>query len=89
MAIEDQIFLRIAIEFGENSHHPRFKVGAVIVQGSSVIARGFNRLNWQADHSSANVDQLPTIHAEMAAVLNAAREDLVGATLYVSRPPCA
>ncbi len=59
-------------------------IGAVIVYGGEVIARGQNRV-------LRNVD--PTAHAEVVAMREAARAlgnyRLTGCTLYVTLEPCA
>ena len=59
-------------------------IGAVVVYGGEVIARGQNRV-------LRNVD--PTAHAEMVALREAAKVmgnyRLAGCTLYVTLEPCA
>jgi tRNA(adenine34) deaminase len=59
-------------------------VGAVVVVGGEVIARGHNR---------SETDNDPSAHAEIVALRQAARETgnyrLTGATLYVTLEPCA
>lgn len=59
-------------------------VGAVLVIGGRVVARGHNRI--VTDHD-------PTAHAEMLVLRQAARkignERLIGATLVVTLEPCA
>lgn len=58
-------------------------VGAVIVHGPEVIARGYNR---------KETGRNPTLHAEMVAIERAAKKlgswRLEGATLYVTLEPC-
>ena len=58
-------------------------VGAVIVRGGEVIARGYNR---------RETDRDPTAHAEMLALREAAREigdwRLTDCVLYVTLEPC-
>ncbi len=58
-------------------------VGAVIVHGGEVIARGHNTKESRAD---------PTAHAEMSAIRRAAKRlnswRLGGTTLYVTLEPC-
>ena len=58
-------------------------VGAVIVHGPEVIARGYNR---------KETAQNPTLHAEMAAIERAAKKlgswRLEVTTLYVTLEPC-
>jgi tRNA(adenine34) deaminase len=59
-------------------------VGAVIVAGGEVIARGHNR---------SETDNDPSAHAEIVALREAARRSgnyrLTDATLYVTLEPCA
>jgi tRNA(adenine34) deaminase len=59
-------------------------VGAVVVAGGEVIARGHNR---------TETDNDPSAHAEIVALREAARKTrnyrLTGATLYVTLEPCA
>jgi tRNA(adenine34) deaminase len=58
-------------------------VGAVIVMGGKVIARGRNRIRERVD---------PTAHAEILAIRKAAhrlkQERLIDATLYTTMEPC-
>ena len=64
--------------------HGDVPVGAVLVHGGEVVARGHNR---------REVDRDPTAHAEMVVVRDAARildaSHLDGTTLYVTLEPCA
>lgn len=59
-------------------------VGAVVVAGGEIIARGHNR---------SETDNDPSAHAEIVALRAAARTEgnyrLNGATLYVTLEPCA
>lgn len=59
-------------------------VGAVVVKGGRIIARGFNRPIARHD---------PTAHAEIAALRSAARKltnyRLTGCDIYVTIEPCA
>jgi tRNA(adenine34) deaminase len=59
-------------------------VGAVVVAGGDIVARGHNRS--EADHD-------PSAHAEIVALREAARKAgnhrLTDATLYVTLEPCA
>ena len=69
---------KIAAEEGE------VPVGAVVVAGGGIIARGHNR---------SETDNDPSAHAEIVALRNAARKAgnyrLTEATLYVTLEPCA
>ncbi len=59
-------------------------VGAVIVRGGEIIARGYNRTETEKD---------PTVHAEMIAIREAAKAlggwRLPGCTMYVTLEPCS
>ena len=69
---------RIAAEEGE------VPVGAVVVAGGKIIARGHNR---------SETDNDPSAHAEIVVLREAARKSgnyrLTDATLYVTLEPCA
>jgi diaminohydroxyphosphoribosylaminopyrimidine deaminase/5-amino-6-(5-phosphoribosylamino)uracil reductase len=75
----DEAFMSEAIreaEKGVGRTHPNPAVGALIVAGRRVVARGWHK---GAGH----------LHAEIEAVRNAKREALRGATLYVTLEPCS
>jgi tRNA(adenine34) deaminase len=81
----DESFMRRALELAREAEAAgEVPVGAVIVQGSAIIAEGCNRPITTRD---------PTAHAEMIALrAAAARLDnyrLAGTTLYVTLEPCA
>lgn len=67
-----------------SSESDEVPVGAVIVLGGKVIARGRNRIRELVD---------PTAHAEILAIRKAARrlkqERLIDTTLYTTMEPCA
>jgi len=69
---------KLAAELGE------VPVGAVVVAGGEIVARGHNRSETDSD---------PSAHAEIVALREAARKEgnyrLTGATLYVTLEPCA
>jgi tRNA(adenine34) deaminase len=81
----DEQAMRRALELAEQAAEAgEVPVGAVLVQGDTVIAEGWN-------HPIGSKD--PTSHAEMEALREAARRlgnyRLPGATLYVTLEPCA
>ncbi len=81
----DETYMRLALEEADAAEHEgEVPVGAVVVLGGEVIARGHNR---------SIADRDPTAHAEMVALRSAAERlgnyRLLGATLYVTVEPCA
>ncbi|GAB7536426.1 hypothetical protein BGC_26440 [Burkholderia sp. 3C] len=83
-AERDRYYMRMALEAAEQARAAgEVPVGAVIVRGDEVIARGFN-------HPIGGHD--PSAHAEMAALRAAAQAlgnyRLPGCELYVTLEPC-
>lgn len=83
-AERDRFYMRMALEAAEQARAAgEVPVGAVIVRGDAVIARGFN-------HPISGHD--PSAHAEMAALRAAAQAlgnyRLPGCELYVTLEPC-
>ena len=77
-------FMRLALQEAEQAlAEDEVPVGAVIVQGSRVIASAHNQREQRKD---------PTAHAEMIAITQAAESlgdwRLEGCTLYVTLEPC-
>lgn len=90
-------FLSIAEAVSKKSKDPSTKIGAVIVDGKndSILSTGWNGFpRGIEDDPEAYEDRdlklRYTVHAEMNAILNAARNGvrLEGSTLYVTRIPC-
>ncbi|MBK7804305.1 MAG: dCMP deaminase family protein [Chloracidobacterium sp.] len=87
----DKRFIGLALHVAEWSKDPSTRVGAVIVDNKQrVISMGYNGPpRGVSDHYVTREDKLfKTIHAEENAVLFA-KQDLTGATAYVTHPPCA
>lgn len=96
----DEYFIGIARAVAARSDCERDKVGAVAVKAHRIRATGYNgapaglpgcatcprRVSNCAPGSS--YDNCVAVHAEANALLHADREDLVDATLYVTREPC-
>ena len=89
----DIAFIRAARVISELSHDPHTKVGCVLVKDRYIIAQGYN--GTPSGYDSSTKDRfgktLPTvIHAEMNAILHAARttQSLVGAVAYTTLHPC-
>jgi tRNA(adenine34) deaminase len=84
MSLDHEPFMRLALAQAALARETgEVPVGAVVVRGSVVVGRGFNRPIGSSD---------PTAHAEILALREAAREAgnyrLPGATLYVTVEPC-
>ncbi len=81
---QDRFFMDLALEEARAAEREdEVPIGAVVVQGGVLIARGHNRTRAMAD---------PTAHAELVAVREAARalgvQRLIGATVYTTVEPC-
>jgi tRNA(adenine34) deaminase len=82
---EKEAFMREAIREAEKAgSYGDVPIGAVIVKGGQVIARGANR---------SEADQDPTMHAEIIAIREAAKavgsSRLVDCEMYVTVEPCS
>lgn len=80
----DEDFMREALVLAEQAaSEGEVPVGAVVVRGTEVIGRGYNRPISTSD---------PTAHAEVGALRDAARHAgnyrLAGCSLYVTLEPC-
>lgn len=89
-------FLGVAREVASWSKDPNTKVGCVLVSPDGVVvATGYNGIPRGVGDLPARMERpakyLWTVHAEAAAVANAARSGarLSGATAFVSHAPCA
>lgn len=88
----DQVYLNIAKEVSSLSHCKRSKVGAVLVKDGNIIAFGYNGtpagMNNCCERYDVTVPEV--IHAEMNAILKAARSGYAvgGAELYLTLSPC-
>ena len=95
-----EYFMGIAYAASLRSDCERDRVGAVVVKARRVRSTGYNgspagavgcvgcprRLS--SVPSGSSYDNCVAVHAEANALLYCDREDLVGATLYVTRQPC-
>lgn len=89
-------FLGVAREVASWSKDPNTKVGCVLVSPDGVVvATGYNGIPRGVGDLPARMERpakyLWTVHAEAAAVANAARSGarLSGTTAFVSHAPCA
>jgi dCMP deaminase len=96
----DATFMDVARTFAKRATCPRASVGAVLVRDGIVLAQGWNGAVRGAPHcteAGCDLQELHgrqscfrAIHAEMNALLNAARTgaSTLGATLYCTHAPC-
>ena len=88
----DKTFINIAKEIGSLSYCTRSKVGAVLVKDGNVISFGYNGTPAGMDNGCEenNVTKDEVIHAEMNAILKAAKSGnaVDDSTLYLSLSPC-
>jgi dCMP deaminase len=96
----DAVYVNIAKEVGSLSHCERSKVGAILVKDGNIISMGYNGTPKGFDNccedtvfidgESKLVTKKEVLHAEMNAVLKAARtgNSVEGSTLYITLAPC-
>ena len=89
-------FMRLAVEVSAWSKDTSTKVGCVLVSPDGlVLSTGYNGIARGVDDKPVRLERpqkyLWTVHAEAAAIANAARHGarLTGATAYVTHCPCA
>lgn len=93
MSSRDQLYLRMAKVWAENSHATRNKVGALIVKNSMIISDGYNGTPSGFDNrceDEFDVTLPHVLHAEANAITKVAKStnSSEGATLYVLLSPC-
>lgn len=91
----DLRFIQVAEQVAEWSKDPGTKVGAVLVSDRRIIATGYNGFPQNISdsferYSDREVKLAYTVHAEVNAILNAAKNGSPTdcSTLYVTFPPC-
>ena len=94
---KDDYYLNIAKAVCERSTCLRRNYGAVIVNNDVIIATGYNGSPRNTPnccdidichreghaHNDGDYSTCPAVHAEMNAIISAARKDMIGATLYL------
>lgn len=96
---KDEYYLGIAASVAKRSTCLRRRYGAVIVNNDEIIATGYNGSPrgeenccdtgecWREAHNIPHGEQYEkcvSVHAEMNAIISAARKDMVGSTLYLA-----
>lgn len=90
----DNMFFSEAVLWSRMSHDTQTQCGCVLVKNKATISTGYNGFMRDINDTAfprTRPDKYPfMIHAEANAVYNAAREgkSTVGATAYVTAPPC-
>lgn len=88
----DRVFIDITKNIASLSHCTRSKVGAVLVKTGNLISFGYNGTPAGMDNGCEenNVTKDEVIHAEMNAILKAAKSGnaVEGSTLYLTLSPC-
>lgn len=93
----DEYYMTIAKAVAMRSTCLRRQYGAVIVNRGEIIATGYNGnvrgepncsdtgicKRTDAAHNDGNYSECAAVHAEMNALLSAARKDVIGGTLYL------
>lgn len=93
----EEYYLGIAAAVSRRSTCKRRQYGAVIVKNDEIIATGYNgsprgeanccdgttckRLGHE--HNDGDYGDCESVHAEMNAMISAARKDMIGSTLYL------
>ena len=95
---KDTYYLNIAQAVSKRSTCLRRQYGAVIVKNDEIIATGYNGAprgepnccdtrdckRTGHKHNDGDYSSCKSVHAEMNAIISAARRDMIGATLYLA-----
>lgn len=89
----DGLYMGIAMQHAMQSHDNRAKVGCLIVKDDKPVSSGWNGTPPGADNTCQdenNVTKPNVIHAEMNALIKAARDNggVKDATVYCTLSPC-
>lgn len=89
----DQLYMRMARTWAENSYCKRRQVGALLVKNQMIISDGYNGTPSGFENNCEdknNVSKPYVLHAEANAITKVARSNnsSEGATLYVTASPC-
>lgn len=95
---KDEYYLDIALQISKRSTCLKRHYGCVIVRNDEIIATGYNgsprgEINccdiWKCKrmdkpHNSGDYSDCHSVHAEQNAMLEVARKDMIGATMYLA-----
>lgn len=94
---KDEYYLKIALTVSKRSTCLRRQYGAIIVKNDEIISTGYNGAprgkknccdigtcpRKDLEHGT-NYEICKSVHAEMNAIISAARKDMIGSTLYLA-----
>jgi len=96
---KDKYYLQIALEIARRATCLRRNIGAVVVNRDQIVSTGYcgaprdtpNCIDigkcYREDRgipAGANYELCRSVHAEMNAIIHAARQDLMGGTMYIA-----
>ena len=96
---KDTYYINIASDLYQRSTCLRRKFGALIVKNDEIISTGYNGAPrntlssldygwcWREKHNiphGKNYEMCRSVHAEMNAIISAARKDMIGGTIYIA-----
>jgi len=96
---KDHYYINIAIDLLKRSTCLRRRFGALIVKNDEIIATGYNGAPrktmssldygwcWREKHNiphGKNYELCRSVHAEQNAIIQAARKEMLGSTLYIA-----
>ena len=96
---KDEYYIKIAAQVSERSTCLRRHFGAVIVKNDHIVSTGYNgashgrqnccdrKICYRIEHNIPQgvgyLDKCRSVHAEMNAIIQASKEEMEGATLYL------
>lgn len=92
----DEYFMKIAHEVASRATCDRKHIGALLVRDKAILSTGYNGSMRgmphcdEAGHEMENGHCVRTVHAEMNAIVQAAKNGVMidGATIYTTASPC-
>jgi len=87
---QEQMYMRIAQEFADQSKDPKFKVGALIVTQEGIMYPGYNgdEIGGTNKRDSMDTGQSGFVHAEANAIIKFNPTIHKGCTMYLTYNPC-
>lgn len=88
--LPDEELKSLLLEIASESKANKMKVGALLINNGSYIARGFNTSpeGYPIEDESGETIREHCIHAEMSVIYDVEPNDLYGGTMLISHSPC-